>query len=89
MSLLENPWHNSSSEIVPSYEPRKSGSLLRKMDKKLSRALGFLFFNRTTPPSKSIAQSIVYFLEPGSSAHEQFKKLVKLFEQYYHPFGGR
>ncbi|CAA7016339.1 unnamed protein product [Microthlaspi erraticum] len=48
----------------------------------------FLFHNRTVTPSKSIAQSIVYFLKPGSSAHEQFKKLVNLLEQYYHPSNG-
>ncbi|XP_019059113.1 PREDICTED: proteasome activator subunit 4 [Tarenaya hassleriana] len=48
----------------------------------------FLFSNRTANPAKSIAKSIVYLLKPGSSAQEQFKKLVNLLEQYYHPSNG-
>ncbi|WZZ42425.1 hypothetical protein YC2023_038684 [Brassica napus] len=63
-----------------------SGSYPFSVD--VPRNTRFLFPNRTMTPSKSIAQSIVYFLKPGSSAHEQFKKLVNLLEQYYHPSNG-
>ncbi|CAE5967104.1 unnamed protein product [Arabidopsis arenosa] len=63
-----------------------SGSYPFSVD--VPRNTRFLFSNRTTTPSKSIAQSIVYFLKPGSSAHEQFEKLVNLLEQYYHPSNG-
>ncbi|KAL1204884.1 Proteasome activator subunit 4 [Cardamine amara subsp. amara] len=63
-----------------------SGSYPFSVD--VPRNTRFLFSNRTTTPSKYIAQSIVYFLKPGSSAHEQFKKLVNLLEQYYHPSNG-
>uniref|UniRef100_A0A1J3I7C0 Proteasome activator subunit 4 n=1 Tax=Noccaea caerulescens TaxID=107243 RepID=A0A1J3I7C0_NOCCA len=63
-----------------------SGSYPFSVD--VPRNTRFLFSNRTITPSKSIAQSIVYFLKPGSSAHEQFKKLVNLLEQYYHPSNG-
>ncbi|KAF3511494.1 hypothetical protein F2Q69_00003350 [Brassica cretica] len=57
-----------------------SGSYPFSVD--VPRNTRFLFPNRTMTPSKSIAQSIVYFLKPGSSAHEQFKKLVNLLEQF-------
>jgi proteasome activator subunit 4 len=63
-----------------------SGSYPFSVD--VPRNTRFLFSNRTTTPSKSIAQSIVYFLKPGSSAHEQLEKLVNLLEQYYHPSNG-
>ncbi|CAH2053834.1 unnamed protein product [Thlaspi arvense] len=63
-----------------------SGSYPFSVD--VPRNTRFLFSNRTITPSKSIAQSIVYFLKPGSSAHEHFKKLVNLLEQYYHPSNG-
>ncbi|XP_024015525.1 proteasome activator subunit 4 isoform X2 [Eutrema salsugineum] len=63
-----------------------SGSYPFSVD--VPRNTRFLFSNRSVTPSKSIAQSIVYFLKPGSSAHEQFKKLVNLLEQYYHPSNG-
>ncbi|XP_021740798.1 proteasome activator subunit 4-like [Chenopodium quinoa] len=48
----------------------------------------FLFSNKTSTPSKAIAKSIVYLLRPGSSAQEQFDKLINLLEQYYHPSNG-
>ncbi|VVA97480.1 unnamed protein product [Arabis nemorensis] len=63
-----------------------SGSYPFSVD--VPRNTRFLFSNRTTAPAKSIAKSIVYFLKPGSSAHEQLKKLVNLLEQYYHPSNG-
>lgn len=48
----------------------------------------FLFSNKTSTPSKSIAKSIVYLLRPGTMAQEHFEKLINLLEQYYHPSNG-
>ncbi|KFK38668.1 hypothetical protein AALP_AA3G144500 [Arabis alpina] len=68
--------------------PVANGSGSYPFSVNVPRNTRFLFSNRTAAPSKSIAKSIVYFLKPGSSAHEQFKKLVNLLEQYYHPSNG-
>ncbi|CAA0832493.1 proteasome activating protein 200 [Striga hermonthica] len=48
----------------------------------------FLFANRSITPSKAIAKSIVYLLNPGSSAQRHFEELANLLEQYYHPSNG-
>ncbi|CAN8259509.1 unnamed protein product [Cochlearia groenlandica] len=68
--------------------PVANGSGTYPFSVNVPRNTRFLFSNRTNTPTKSVAKSIVYFLKPRSSAHEQFKKLVNLLEQYYHPSNG-
>ncbi|KAJ6818123.1 proteasome activator subunit 4 [Iris pallida] len=48
----------------------------------------FLFSSKMGTPAKAIANSIVYLLRPGGSAHEYFERVANLLEQYYHPSNG-
>ncbi|KAL6596609.1 hypothetical protein ACP70R_047252 [Stipagrostis hirtigluma subsp. patula] len=52
------------------------------------RNIRFLFSSKTRSPSKAIAKSIVYLLNPKSSALEYFEKLINFLEQFYHPSNG-